>query len=151
MYWLWFPVLFAVLCLHLFPASVACLTDKNKLRTMELPLEQTDSASSMRGQTKRVCLAFLGCDAGRREWLDRISQKQAQGFCAADARAGGVLTRVELQLPWSGAGRVAGHGRNTGLGSACGRSGVLPAVDGRGLRSHCRIPAVLFQDQLLKV
>lgn len=64
---------------------------------------------------------------------------------------GGVLTRVELQPPWSGAGRVAGYGRNTGLGSACGRSGVLPAVDGRGLRSHCRIPAVLFQDQLLKV
>lgn len=66
------------------------------------------------------------------------------GFCAAaDARAGGALMRVELQLPWSGAGRV------TGLGVE-GQDYCL-LFDGRGLRSHCRIPAVLLQDQLLKV
>lgn len=116
-----------MLCLHLFPASLVCLTDKNKHGITELPLEQTESVSSMQCQIKCVCLAFLGCDEGRCEWLDRISQKPAQGFCAADARAGGVLTRVKLQPPWSGEGRVTGHGRNTGLGSACGKSGVLPA------------------------
>lgn len=64
--------------------------------------------------------------------LDRISQKQTQGFCAA----GGALrrVRVELQLPRSGAGRVTGHGRKMSWGSGCGRSGVLPAVWGQGIK-----------------
>lgn len=48
------------------------------------------------------------------------------GFCAADARAGGALTRVELQLPWRGAGK--GHR------AGCGRSGVLPAVWWQGVK-----------------
>lgn len=130
-----FQSCFAVLCLHLFPASVALLTDKNKHRITELPLEQTDSVSSTRGQTKCICLAFLGCDAGRCEfWTGSARSKHR--FCAADTRAGGALTRVrvELQLPQNGAGRVTGHGRKMGWGSGCGRSRVLPAVWGQGIK-----------------
>lgn len=96
----------------LFPASVAGPTDKNKHGITELPLEQTASGSSTRGQTKCVWHSQDVIQVDVSPGQDH--QKRTQGFCAADARAGAALTRVELQLPWSGAGRVTEHGGKTG-------------------------------------
>lgn len=45
-----------------------------------------------------------------------------------------MLLIPELGMACSGAGRVTGHGRKTGWGSGCGRSGVLPGVSRQGIK-----------------
>lgn len=139
-----FQPCFAVPCLHLFPASVACLTDKNKPRITELPLEQPDSVSCTRGQIKCACLAFP----------DVMQVEVNPGQDQAETSTGFLCCWCQSWCcpdEGGGAGRVTGHGRKTGWDLDVKGRGYCLLSDGRGLRNYCRIPAVLVQDQLLKV
>lgn len=104
-----------------------------------MPLEQTDSASSMRGQIQRVCLAFPGCDAARREWVDSTILVGAQAVLLAAGWVGS-------SHPGGGeGGRVAGQGRKRVWRCGCRGSWVLPAVAWQGIKEPlenycCAVP-----------
>lgn len=136
-----FQSCFAVLCLHLFPGSVACLTDKNKHGITELPLEQTDSVSSMQGQTKSVWHSQDVMQVDVNPGQDQ--PEQTRGFLCCWFQSWGwpaVEQEGSQDMAEKRAGDLDVEGQEYCLVS-----------HGRGLRNHCRIPAVLLQDQLLKV
>lgn len=96
--------------------------------------------SSVQGQTKSVW----------RPW-DVMQVVVNPGQDQPETNRVFVLLIPELGVPCSGAGRVTGMAKKLAGDLDVEGQEYCLVSDGRGLRSHCRIPAVLVQDQLLKV